>query len=152
MRNSDFYTGILFIAIGLLFGVSALTGLTIGTAFRMGPGYFPLLLAILLVGIGLSVMGKTGFRFRRAIPGEAKSGFSPRAMIALTLAPVLFGFIVSRFGMVPATLVAVAVSAFASKQTTWPFAAKVSVVLTTLCVLIFHYGLKLTVPLFAASL
>ena len=40
----DIGAGLIFIAIGLLFGLGSI-GLEIGTALRMGPGYFPLVLA-----------------------------------------------------------------------------------------------------------
>src|SRR5215203_5935728 len=46
--------------IGGLFVVGAL-GLEIGSAFRMGPGYFPLVLAAVLIALGLrSLIGSFG--------------------------------------------------------------------------------------------
>ena len=41
----------MFILFGLFFGVQSL-GMEIGTAFRMGPGYFPLVLAGVLILLG----------------------------------------------------------------------------------------------------
>ena len=52
---TDALAGLLFIAFGLLFGVQAL-GLELGTAFRMGPGYFPLVLSGILILLGLAIV------------------------------------------------------------------------------------------------
>ncbi len=54
----DLAAGAVFAAIGLAFMAGALT-LDIGTAFKMGPGYFPLVLSGLLVLLGLIVMAKS---------------------------------------------------------------------------------------------
>ncbi|HEX5777462.1 MAG TPA: tripartite tricarboxylate transporter TctB family protein, partial [Xanthobacteraceae bacterium] len=51
----DFWCGLLLIAIAAIF-VLGLIDLPIGSAFRMGPGYFPLLLTILLALLGLAIL------------------------------------------------------------------------------------------------
>ena len=43
--------GAIFIGFGAFFALQSF-GLEIGTAFRMGPGYFPLVLAIVLILLG----------------------------------------------------------------------------------------------------
>ena len=47
--------GAVFVALGLIFAIASLR-LDLGTAFRMGPGYFPLVLAGLLTVIGIAVI------------------------------------------------------------------------------------------------
>ena len=56
----DILSGLIFLGFGLAFGFAA-TGYEIGTAFRMGPGYFPLLLAgaLALLGVAIIVKGVT---------------------------------------------------------------------------------------------
>ncbi len=49
--QKDFFAGLMFIAIGVAFAWGA-TNYNVGSAARMGPGYFPLLLGVLLVFIG----------------------------------------------------------------------------------------------------
>jgi hypothetical protein len=44
--------GIFFIAVGLLFGSISLT-YTIGTLSNMGPGYYPLILSVALIVLGI---------------------------------------------------------------------------------------------------
>ena len=48
----------LFIVFGAFFAIQSL-GLEIGTAFRMGPGYFPLVLAIVLIVLGAITVSYT---------------------------------------------------------------------------------------------
>ena len=51
----DFYSGLIFIA----FGIAAIwigSNYTLGTAARMGPGYFPRILGILLIVLGSVVL------------------------------------------------------------------------------------------------
>ena len=53
--QADFYSGVMFTAIGAAFAVGATT-YNIGDGARMGPGYFPLMLGILLAILGALVM------------------------------------------------------------------------------------------------
>lgn len=55
--QKDFFSGLVYLAIGGTFAVGA-NSYTIGTGARMGPGYFPLLLGILLAIIGAVIMFK----------------------------------------------------------------------------------------------
>ena len=52
--QKDFWSGLMFMAFGIAFAWGA-TNYTIGEGARMGPGYFPLMLGILLTLIGLFV-------------------------------------------------------------------------------------------------
>ena len=51
----DFYSGLMFMAVGLAFAWGATT-YTIGEGARMGPGYFPLMLGLLLAGLGAFII------------------------------------------------------------------------------------------------
>jgi hypothetical protein len=53
--QKDFFAGLMFLAMGVAFAWGA-TNYTIGEGARMGPGYFPLVLGILLAIIGLFVV------------------------------------------------------------------------------------------------
>ena len=52
--HKDFFSGLMFTVIGLGFAVGA-TQYPLGTGARMGPGYFPLLLGIVLAVLGALV-------------------------------------------------------------------------------------------------
>lgn len=49
--QKDFVSGLMFMAVGIAFAWGA-TNYTIGEGARMGPGYFPLMLGILLTALG----------------------------------------------------------------------------------------------------
>lgn len=51
----DFFSGLMFVVVGVAFAWGATT-YNVGTGARMGPGYFPLLLGILLAIIGAAIM------------------------------------------------------------------------------------------------
>lgn len=53
--QKDFFSGLMFTVVGVAFAWGATT-YTVGTGARMGPGYFPLMLGILMAIIGLGVM------------------------------------------------------------------------------------------------
>lgn len=53
--QADFFSGVMFTAVGGAFAIGA-TSYNIGDGARMGPGYFPLMLGILLAVLGLAVM------------------------------------------------------------------------------------------------
>jgi hypothetical protein len=53
--QKDFYAGLMFLATGIAFAWGATT-YTIGEGARMGPGYFPLMLGILLAGLGAFIL------------------------------------------------------------------------------------------------
>jgi hypothetical protein len=53
--QKDFYSGLMFMAIGIAFAWGATT-YAIGEGARMGPGYFPLVLGLLLTALGAFVL------------------------------------------------------------------------------------------------
>jgi Tripartite tricarboxylate transporter TctB family len=130
-------SGSIFVVIGALFLIGT-RELDIGTAFRMGPGYFPLFLSILLMLLGLGIavtgIGKTT---------EPHSQVSWRGIALILAAPVIFGLTVRGLGLAPAIAVAVFITAFASRRASVILAVAMSVALTVFCVAVFSYGLGL---------
>ncbi|MFM2240118.1 MAG: hypothetical protein RJA69_1492 [Pseudomonadota bacterium] len=53
--QKDFFSGLMFLVVGAAFAWGA-TSYSIGTGARMGPGYFPMLLGVLLAILGSVVM------------------------------------------------------------------------------------------------
>lgn len=53
--QADFFSGVMFTTVGGAFAIGATT-YTIGDGARMGPGYFPLMLGILLAVLGAIIM------------------------------------------------------------------------------------------------
>ena len=88
--QKDFYSGLMFTVVGGAFGFGA-TSYTIGEGARMGPGYFPLMLGILLAIMGVVIM------VQALIKGEPDGGkigkwaWKPLAFIIAS--NVLFGIL-----------------------------------------------------------
>ncbi len=53
--EKDFYAGLMFTIVGAAFAIGA-TSYNIGTGARMGPGYFPLMLGIILALLGCVIV------------------------------------------------------------------------------------------------
>ena len=142
----DILSGLIFVGFGAAFGYAA-TGYPIGTALRMGPGYFPLVLAgaLVLLGLAILVKGVT------AAASDTPVGIIPwRGAVFVLGALVYFGATVRGLGLVLALLGAAFLSAFASRQNGPVAALAIAAALTAACVVIFHYGLGVTVPLFGS--
>lgn len=142
IRNpKDVLSGLLFIALGLLFGWQT-QDLPMGTAVRMGPGYFPLVLSGLLGLLGLIIL-INGLRF----PGEMPSGIAWRALIIITGAVVFFGFAVRPLGFLPALGISVFASTLASRLFRLSTAAIITAVMVVFAWAVFIKGLGLPLPL-----
>src|ERR1700730_17908272 len=111
IRNpKDFYSGLLFIA----FGVAAIaigSAYTLGTAARMGPGYFPRILGILLVFLG-AIITASGLRGH----GEGIPPFKWRPTVIVLASVVIFGFIVSSLGVAISTVLLILMASAASHE------------------------------------
>ena len=53
--QKDFFSGLMFTAVGVAFAWGATT-YNVGTGARMGPGYFPLMLGILMAVLGAAII------------------------------------------------------------------------------------------------
>ena len=143
LASKDVWAGLLLIVVGGL-ALALARGYPLGTAMRMGPGYFPMALGALLVVLGGYILAK-GLRGGE----EIEAGWSPRALIVLPLALVLFGVLMDRAGFVPALAVLILGSAAAGGEFKLVEIVALAIVLTGLSVAVFVWGLGLPYPLFA---
>ena len=138
----DFYAGVMFFTTGLASLILAFS-YPLGTAARMGPGYFPRVLGGLLMALG-AILSIRSFK----LVGEPIAGFAWKA-IALVLGGVcIFGAIVNTVGLVVATTVLIFVSGYASKDFNVKESIYSSIVLSFFAVMMFIVGLKLQFPIF----
>lgn len=106
----DFWSGIVF----LFFGLSAVIlgqDYEMGSAGRMGPAYFPTALGIMLTLVGAASLVRSFFR-----PGEPIGRIYYRELALVLVAVLLFGFLVRDAGLIPATLVLILLSSYASQK------------------------------------
>ena len=145
--NKDVGAGLLFIAFGAFFAVYAATTLRFGTAFRMGPGFFPVVVGGLLALFGTAIL-------LRGIASTA-GGFGTvpwRAVVVIPLSLIAFGILTRPLGLLIALLVMSFAAAFASRRMTAGYAALMSVVITAFCIILFTYVLDLSLPLLGTLL
>ena len=144
IRNQrDFGAGIMYMVIGLFFTIVA-TNYPMGTAAKMGPGYFPFFLGILMTILGLIVAIKA-LSATAAI--EAIPKFNWRVIAQITGSVVLYGLLLPRMGFLIAVVVLVLVSASASKEFTWKGSLINAAFLVIFTYSVFVVGLKLQFPL-----
>ncbi|MFC5924279.1 tripartite tricarboxylate transporter TctB family protein [Micromonospora vulcania] len=138
----DVLAGGVFVLIGGAFVVGAL-GYELGTPLRMGPGAFPLLVGATVAALGLAIV------IKGLIAGEVISfGTIPwRAVAAIALAVLFFGFTVRRLGFVPTSAVTALLTTLASSRVRLLTAVAVAAGLTVASTLIFVVGLQLRIPL-----
>ncbi len=149
IRNQrDFGAGIMYMVIGLFFAIMA-TNYPMGTAAKMGPGYFPFYLGILMFLLGLLVAVKA-FGAKAAIESIPK--FNWKIMAQITGAVVLYGLLLPRLGFLIAVVVLVFVAASASREFTWKGTAINAAFLVAFTYSVFVVGLKLQFPLLPAFL
>ncbi len=145
----DFWSGLMFIAVGIGFAWGSLT-YSFGSSARPGPAYFPFGLGILLAVLGALVLFK-------ALTIEVEGGdpvghFAWKPLFVILLAVVLFGVLLPRLGMAVTLPLLILVSSWAGDEFRLQEAIINSIVLTVGCWVIFIYGLKLTIPLWPAFL
>ena len=141
--NKDFLTGLIYLAIGMGFIlVSRITELKIGTALRMGPAYFPLVLSFVLVGIGLISLVRSFIK-----PGTPIGTFAVKGLALVVVSTFLFGLLVRGVGFIAALPLLVVVSSYASRQFRWGPSLLLAAGLTVFCALVFLLGLGVPLPL-----
>ena len=142
IRNPrDFWAGLLFIGIGV-FAIAVGTNYQLGSAARMGPGYFPRILGILLLILG-TLITVNGLRVR----GEPIPAWNWRATIVVLGSVILFGYLVEKIGVAIGTVLLIVAASFASHEFR-PWESLVAgVLLAALAVGVFVVGLSLQLPI-----
>jgi hypothetical protein len=134
----DLACGILFVAIGLFFILNSWWQLRIGRAFEMGPGYFPILLGLILAGLGITIaIGSIGK------PSEAFGRVSWRGTLLISLSVLVFAVTVRPLGMLPALLMSTFIAAYSTNQATFRSAIMLTTLLTAFNIGVFIYALRL---------
>jgi hypothetical protein len=136
----DFWSGVIFGGTGLAAVVLG-RDYSMGTATKMGPGYFPTVLGVLLALIGLVIVVRA-FLTR----GEPIRGIAIRALVLVLGATIVFGLLLRGAGMVIALVVLVLVSAAASRLVLWRPAVVLAVGLAAFSTLVFAKLLGLPIP------
>jgi len=150
----DYYAGALMVLLGLIAAHDG-TNYPMGTLRQMGPGYFPIALGIILIFLGILIAGTAVDGPSEAEVAESTDGdeegptFHPqwRGWTAIIAGPALFIVFGRYMGMLPATFACVFVSALGDRNNTPKSAAILAAGVSFFGVLLFHYLLKLPMPM-----
>lgn len=140
-NNKDFLAGLLLLGIGAL-GFYIALDYPFGSALRMGPGYFPRVLASILMAFGVFLLVRSVIVVEKV---KGVWGWRPLAFVVLAL--VAFGWIMNSYGLIPALIALFFISAFGGHEFKFIEVLILTVVMSAFAVAVFVYGLGLPYPL-----
>jgi hypothetical protein len=152
----DFWSGVMFAAIGLGFMLGAkglrfgdtviLAGYAMGTPARMGPAFFPFWLGIIMLVLGM-IIAIVGIRTEGG-PEARFPQFHWRPIMFILFGVVMFGLILKAVGMLIAGFLLVVVASMGNPE---KFQTRdvilLGIGLVIFCAMVFVWGLKLPIPL-----
>jgi drug/metabolite transporter (DMT)-like permease len=145
----DFWSGLMFVVVGLVFAVGAMN-YSMGSSARPGPGYFPLLLSVILCILGAVVLFKS--LTIETEGGDKIGSIAWRPLLVIVASIAVFGVLLPRLGMVITVPILIVMSSLAGDEFKWKGVIIASVVLTFFSWLVFVYGLNLTIPMWPTFL
>jgi Tripartite tricarboxylate transporter TctB family len=147
--EKDFWSGIMFLVVGIGFAVGA-TNYSMGTGARPGPGYFPLILSVILAVLGAIVLFKS--LTIETEGGDPIGSIAWRPLLVIVGAIAIFGAMLPRLGLFITVPVLIVIVSFAGDEFKWRGVIIAAVSLTAFSWLIFVAGLSLTIPLWPSFL
>jgi hypothetical protein len=141
-RNAkDFWTGLIYLFVGS--GALIISrDYDMGTAVKMGPAYFPTILSVVLMVIGIISVLRSFFKSGSPIGVVAWKG-----LVLIAASTLLFGVIVRGAGVIIALPLLVIVSALASTRFSWKTSLIEAVGITAFCIVVFLKGLGVPLPI-----
>ncbi len=144
----DFWSGIMFLAFAAV-ALLAARGYSLGSAGRMGPGYFPMLLGGVLGVLGLILVVRS-LLIEGGNESESVARLHLVPLVVTTLSVCLFGLALERLGLVAAVIIVIGVSALASRESRLIETSALALVLAAFSVGVFVYALRLPLPVWPA--
>ena len=140
----DFVAGLMFAAVGAA-AILIAANYPLGTAARMGPGYFPRILGILLIVLGAALALRA-----LKLNGSPLPGWHWRPVLIVLGSVVLFGLIVIKVGLALSTVILIVLSSAASMEFRPKEALVSGIALAVLSIAVFVIALKLQMPIWPA--
>jgi putative tricarboxylic transport membrane protein len=134
----DFAAGLVFGGFGLFMAVYAALHYNLGTAVRMGPGYFPTWVGGIVAVLGL-VLALRSLR----TDGPPLPRMHWRPTLFVLGGAIAYGYLVRPLGLVAATVLVVMVTAAGGYEFRWREALILAIALAVFSVLVFVYALGL---------
>ena len=136
--------GALVVTLGLAVSAKSMT-YAIGTLGRMGPGFMPLALGILLTICGAGIIATA----RGELDERVQFNAEWRGWVCIGLGLAAFVVLARHLGLLPAALTLVFISALGDRQTKIKEAMLLAVAVAAAGVVIFWWALKIQLPLFS---
>ena len=149
--QTDFFSGVMFAAVGGAFAIGATT-YNIGDGARMGPGYFPLMLGILLALLGAAVMFQS--LVVETVDGDPIGKWAWKPLFFVIAANLAFGVLlgglpsigVPAMGMIIAIYALTIISSLAGQHFKLRDVLVLSTILAIGSYIAFIWALKLQMP------
>jgi hypothetical protein len=144
----DFYSSLIF----MFFGVATMVfapSYQIGTAARMGPGYFPFAIGGMLTMLGL-VISLRSLSWGRG--GRKTLSFQTRPAVFVLCSVILFGLLLRPLGLLLSTVILVLISSMASYDFKVRQSILTAFVLLAIILIIFVFFLKFQIPVWPSFL
>ncbi len=149
--QKDFYSGLMFMAVGVAFAWGA-TSYSIGTGARMGPGYFPLILGTFMALVGLAISVKA--LVIKTPDGDKIGKWAWRPLFYIIAANVAFGVLLAglpslglpAFGLIIAIYALTVIASMAQPDWQLKTSLLLGTVLAVGSYLVFVLALKLQFP------
>ena len=140
--SGGFVAGLLFLSVGVG-AIGIASGYRVGSALHMGPGYFPVVLGVLLVLVGAASVVRA---LSVTVMGGERVAWRPVLVIGAAVA--VFALAIDRIGLVPTVFVSAVLASMAGPRPAVVESCMIAAVLSVMAAGIFHYGLKLPFSLF----
>jgi putative tricarboxylic transport membrane protein len=155
--QTDLWAGLMFIAFGFFFmlvaggtpefldriaGQKLVAGYQMGSALRMGPAYFPVVLGGMLAVLGLAVLIDSMVEAGPDVPQ-----FHLRPLLLVLAGCLAFAYTLKPLGLVGASLLLVFISAFGGHEFRWKEVLFLSLALIVFSVAVFVKALALPFPI-----
>ena len=142
--STDLLTGLLFLALGA-FAMIYGSRYPLGTAARMGPGYYPLLASSGLILLGLVLVVRSFIMATNEV-----GAINVRPLVLVLAGTLAFGLLIDRSGFIIAGLVLVFAARLADRDFRPLEVTILAVSLVAFTLAIFRYGLGMPLRLWPA--
>jgi hypothetical protein len=144
-NQKDLAGGALMLVLGLATALVA-TNYRIGSLSRMGPGFFPLALGVILAVSGMAIIVTS--RSADVVPAVRRLAPEWRGWFCICAGIAAFVFVGRYGGLLPATFAIVFISALGDRTTSPLAAAVLALSMSFVCFVVFWWLLQVQFPLF----
>ena len=153
--QKDFFSGAMFIGVGIAFAIGA-SNYSVGSGAKMGPGYFPLILGVLLTFLGAVIAFKA--LVTPPSDGDKIGAFAWKPLFFIILANLTFGVLLGglpaiglpHMGLMTAIFAMIFISALAGEEFNFKEVLILAIVLAALSYTAFIWLLSLQFPAWPA--